>query len=251
MSWIMPFPEKAITGEYGTMSEFRRKRGMQAHSGTDWSPAGSNKGKTAIPAVARGTVKLAQWSNVLGWVLVQTAMDKDKQVWYIGYCHLSCKKCGVNCKGGHDASVALDLKIGDKVNAGDPVGIMGNTGSASSGVHLHATASKKIKGVFGVTADKADLKKLILANQGAAPAKNVAPKAEAPKVEQPKPAPAAAAVPAPKTTEETPLFHKVAPGEYLAKIALRYKVSVSELAKLNNIQDVNRISVGQMIRLRK
>lgn len=251
MSWIMPFPEKAITGEYGTMSEFRRKRGMQAHSGTDWSPAGSNKGKTAIPAVARGTVKLAQWSNVLGWVLVQTAMDKDKQVWYIGYCHLSCKKCGVNCKGGHDASVALDLKIGDKVNAGDSVGIMGNTGSASSGVHLHATASKKIKGVFGITADKADLKKLILANQGAAPAKSAAPAA-------PKPAPVAEpvkpavqpAVPAAATTE-TPLFHKVAPGEYLAKIALKYKVSVSELAKLNNIQDVNRISVGQMIRLRK
>ena len=164
MAWLMPFPEKAITGEYGTMSEFRRKNNMQAHSGTDWAPAGSNKGKTAIPAIARGTIRLVQWSNVLGWVVVQTAMDKNKQLWYIGYCHVKCNKCGIDCKGKHGAAEAVTLKVGDRVNAGDPVAFIGNTGSASSGAHLHATASRQLKGVFGPTSVKVDLKKLIKEN---------------------------------------------------------------------------------------
>jgi murein DD-endopeptidase MepM/ murein hydrolase activator NlpD len=75
----LPFSAKSITGVYGSMSDFRRKNKMQAHSGTDFAPAGSSKGKTAIPAVADGTVKLVQWSNVLGWVLVQSVYDVKKK----------------------------------------------------------------------------------------------------------------------------------------------------------------------------
>jgi murein DD-endopeptidase MepM/ murein hydrolase activator NlpD len=259
MSWIMPFPEKAITGEFGTMSEFRRKNNMQAHSGTDWAPAGSNKGKTSIPAITRGTIRLVQWSNVLGWVLVQTAMDKDRNLWYIGYCHLACNKCGVNCKGGHDASIAITRKVGDKVNAGDSVGIMGNTGSASSGVHLHATLGKQLRDVFGPTSAKSDLKKAILANQGAAPK----PKAAAP---APVPAPVAAPrpvapVPA-KPVNQVPAkpvtpavakttFHKVRPGETLARIAAQYSTTVDKLVADNGIRNANLIQVGQMIRIEK
>ena len=199
MSWVMPFSEKFITGEYGTLSAFRRKKKMQPHSGTDWAPAGSNKGKTLIPAIADGTIKLVQWSNVLGWVVVQTAADKDGKIWHIGYCHLACKKCGINCKGSHGPEIAFSVKVGDKVTAGDVShGLtIGNTGSASSGCHLHATASKAVKGVFGVTTDKVDLKKLILANGATVAAKvdkktakaiikGEAPKAE-PKAEEPKP----------------------------------------------------------------
>lgn len=244
----MPFPEKAITGEFGTMSEFRRKRKMQAHSGTDWSPAGSNKGKTPIPAVARGTIRLVQFSRILGWVVVQTAMDKDRKIWYIGYAHVKCNKHGVNCKGGHNSSQAVTLKVGDKVKAGDTIAIMGNTGAASSGVHLHGTAGKTVKAVFGPTSIKSDLKKLIKANQGAAPK----PKPVAPAV-PPKPVkavpekPVIRAAPAP----EAPMFHKVVSGDTLGRIALMYRATISELAALNNIQDVNKISVGQMIRLRK
>ena len=165
MSWIMPFPEKAITGEYGTMSEFRRKNGMQAHSGTDWAPAGSNKGKTAIPAVAKGTIKLIQWSNVLGWVIVQSAMDKNKQLWYIGYCHVACGTHGIDCKGPAVKCVSpVKKKVGDKLEAGATVAFIGNTGSASSGAHLHATLGKKLKDVFGPTSAKSDLKKAIKEN---------------------------------------------------------------------------------------
>lgn len=252
MSWIMPFPEKAITGEYGTMSDFRRKNKMQAHSGTDWAPAGSNKGKTAIPAIASGTIKLVQWSNVLGWVVVQSAMDKDKKVKYIGYCHLACNKCGINCKGNHDSNVAITLKVGDKVKAGDPVATLGNTGSASSGAHLHATLSDRLKGVFGMTADKQDLKKAILANQGAAPAKPAAPKPVA-QPATPAPTPVAKDLPKPAPTPAAPrkVFYQVKAGDYLAKIASDNDTTVDALIELNGIKDPNKISIGQMIRLVK
>ena len=151
----LPFPESTITGHYGTMSAYRKKHGLQPHSGTDFAPKGSNKGKTAIPAVGKGTVQFVKWSNVLGWVLVQTIWDaKKRKAKYVGYCHLSCNKCGINCRGGHDASLALSLTANQKVAEGQTIGIMGNTGSATSGVHLHLTLSDKERGVFGITADK-------------------------------------------------------------------------------------------------
>jgi murein DD-endopeptidase MepM/ murein hydrolase activator NlpD len=172
----MPFPEKTITGEYGTLSAYRRKMKMQPHSGTDWAPPGSNRGKTLIPAIADGTIRLVQWSAVLGWVVVQTAASKDGKIWFIGYCHLACKKCGINCKGAHGPEIALSVKVGDKVTAGDVSHGMtiGNTGNASSGAHLHATLGKAVKDVFGPTTAKSDLKKAILANGGGA----VAPKVD-------------------------------------------------------------------------
>ena len=151
----LPFPESTITGHYGTMSAYRKKHGLQPHSGTDFAPTGSNKGKTEIPAVAKGTVKFVQFSKVLGWVLVQTVWDiKTKKVKYVGYCHLKCNTHGINCSSSHDPKLALALSAGEKVAEGQAIGICGNTGSASSGVHLHLTLSDKERGVFGVTADK-------------------------------------------------------------------------------------------------
>jgi murein DD-endopeptidase MepM/ murein hydrolase activator NlpD len=148
--WRLPYDDRFITGHYGTMSDFRRRNGMQPHSGTDWArPRG-----TRIPAIAKGTVRLIQFSRVLGWVLVQTAMDKDGKVWYIGYCHMDNKP---------------GYKVGDKLAKSQTVGMIGNSGM-SSGPHLHATASKTLKGVFGVTSAKVDLYKLILENtKGTAP----------------------------------------------------------------------------------
>jgi len=143
----LPFPVSTVTGVYGSMSDFRRKNKMQAHSGTDFAPPGSNKGKTAIPAVADGTVKLVQWSNVLGWVLVQSVYDvKKKKTAYVGYCHLKDEPT---------------LKVGAKLKEGDSIGIMGTSGSASSGIHLHLTISWTVKGVFGATADKFDFVKWV------------------------------------------------------------------------------------------
>jgi murein DD-endopeptidase MepM/ murein hydrolase activator NlpD len=162
MGWVKPFSDKVITGEYGTMSEFRRKNNMQAHSGTDWAPGA----KKPIPAIANGTVKLVQWSNVLGWVVVQSAMTKARKVVHIGYCHLACDKHGSNCKGpAVKCTVPFKVAVGQKVEAGKPFGVkVGNTGNASSGDHLHATLGKGVKDVFGPTSVKQDLKKAIEEN---------------------------------------------------------------------------------------
>lgn len=142
--WRFPYADKYITAHYGTLSDFRRRNGMQPHSGTDWArPRG-----TRIPAIAKGTVRLIQYSKVLGWVLVQTAMDKDGVIWYLGYCHMDNKP---------------GYEIGSKLVKGQTVGLVGNSGK-SSGPHLHATASRKLKGVFGATSQKTDLYKLISAN---------------------------------------------------------------------------------------
>lgn len=136
-----PFEPKFITGRFGTLSEFRRKNGMQPHSGVDWAkPEG-----TPIPAVANGTIVLQQWSDVLGNVSVQRVMGKDGDLYYLGYCHLA--------KPG--------LPVGTKVKEGETVGLIGGgkkfpSGSASSGGHLHLTVSKEIKGVFGPTSVKQD-----------------------------------------------------------------------------------------------
>jgi len=164
-NWILPFPDAKITGHYGTLSEYRKAKGMQPHSGTDWAmPSG-----TLIPAIADGEIKLIQWSNVLGWVVVQTAKDNKGQLWYIGYCHLTCSQHKDKCTGNHESPLSK-AKVGDKVTVGQRYLRLGNTGSASTGAHLHATASKTVKGVFGVTSAKVDLYKLIQSNaQGPAP----------------------------------------------------------------------------------
>jgi murein DD-endopeptidase MepM/ murein hydrolase activator NlpD len=155
--WRLPFDDKFITGHYGTLSDFRKARNMQAHSGTDWArPIG-----TRIPAIAKGTIRLIQFSKVLGWVVVQTAMDKDGVIWYLGYCHMD------NRPG---------YEVGQILAKGQTVGLIGNTGM-SSGPHLHATASLTLKGVFAETSKKVDLYKLILANTKGPEAKQENPKA--------------------------------------------------------------------------
>lgn len=157
--WRFPYDDKFITGHYGTLSDFRKARGMQPHSGTDWArPKG-----TRIPAIAKGTVQLVQYSKVLGWVLVQSAMDKDGVIWYLGYCHMDSKP---------------GYEVGAKLAKGQTVGLIGNSG-VSSGPHLHATASRTLKGVFGATSAKVDLYKLIQANTKGAQTEQANPETQA------------------------------------------------------------------------
>lgn len=132
----LPFHFSKITGRFGTLSEYRRKNGMQPHSGVDFAmPEG-----TPIPAIAKGTIVLQQFSKVLGNVSVQRIMSKEGEIYFVGYCHLA--------KPG--------LAVGRKVAQGEIIGLVGNTGSASTGAHLHMTVSKELKGVFGPTSVKID-----------------------------------------------------------------------------------------------
>lgn len=182
-NWILPFPDSTITGHYGTMSEYRRRNKMQPHSGTDWGV----KSGTYIPAITDGTVKLIQYSSVLGWVVVQTGWDNiKKRTKYIGYCHLNCSFHGANCKGPKQGckTPLKSTKVGDKVKAGQKYLKSGNSGSASSGPHLHATLGNSLKSVFGATRAKQDLHAFIQ-EQAKFVAKEQANQ-EAPKVVLPK-----------------------------------------------------------------
>ena len=125
---------------------------MQPHSGLDFGVPE----RTAIPALANGTITLQQFSKVLGNVTELRVMAYDpsgdktkKEIFYVGYSHLR----------------AEGLDVGTKVKEGDTIGFVGNTGSASSGAHLHLTVSKQHKGVFGPTNVKIDPIEFIKANK--------------------------------------------------------------------------------------
>lgn len=119
MTYVLPFPESKIPkgGDFGNQEAPR----TNAHRGVDFAmPAG-----TPIKSATDGEVVLDKWSDVLGWVLVVRC--PRGVTW--GYCHLR-----ENSK----------LNIGDKVVAGETVvGLVGNTGSASRGAHLHMTCGGK------------------------------------------------------------------------------------------------------------
>ena len=131
MTWRHPFNKKTITSRFGA-TENR----PNAHRGLDYAP----RERTPIPAVTAGTVKLVQWSDVLGWVLVQTGWDAiNKKTVFIGYCHLFAEP---------------KLKPGAKLEIGQEIGRVGNTGNASRGAHLHLTIGPTAKSVFaGVVVD--------------------------------------------------------------------------------------------------
>lgn len=131
MSWRHPFNKKTITSRFGA-TENR----PNTHRGLDYAP----RAGTTIPAASAGTIKLVQWSDILGWVVVQSAWDHiNKKTVFIGYCHLKDKPT---------------LKVGDKIAMSDPIGRCGNTGSASRGAHLHLTIGPTAKSVFaGVVFD--------------------------------------------------------------------------------------------------
>lgn len=126
-----PFPKSTITSRYG-VTEGRKT----AHRGLDYAVA-----KNAwVPASAPGEVMLNAWSDVLGWVLVQSVWDSvNKKVVYAGYSHLKRRS---------------PHKVGSRITEGQGIGIQGNTGSASRGDHLHFTVGPTVKHVFiGVTFD--------------------------------------------------------------------------------------------------
>ena len=136
--WQHPFPESTITSRFGSMA-----RRLTPHRGTDYAPGA----KDLIPAVTDGECVAVQWSNILGWI--QKASTNKH---YIGYCHLSCNRHGVNCKGPSqhpDGSTCMvRLKPGDKLKKGQAAGRVGNTGSASRGSHCHLTLGTSLKSPF-------------------------------------------------------------------------------------------------------
>ena len=116
-----PFATTAIPkgGEFGNFDAPRSNR----HRGVDFAVAGG----TPIPSATHGEVAVNTFTTVLGNVIV----IKDAKGVYWGYCHLR---------------EASKLTVGTKVHCGDIIGLVGNTGSASRGAHLHFTCSTDING---------------------------------------------------------------------------------------------------------
>lgn len=176
---VLPFPESKVPkgGEFGNTILFDGTKRSNPHRGTDFSvPAG-----TPIKSATSGVVTLNKESAILGWVVVV----KDPKNVYWGYCHL--RQPGA--------------RVGMKVVAGETViGLVGNTGSASHGAHLHWTCSAEPEGVFAgkVVDPLAGLKARIAKETAAKPA--AAPVVVEPVVE----APVAAEAPAETPAEPVP-----------------------------------------------
>jgi len=125
MAWRHPYNKNLITSRFGVTANR-----TSPHRGLDYAP----KEGTRIPAASKGTIQLSQRSDVLGWVVVQSAWDHAKsRTVYVGYSHLKEKS---------------HLAIGTQIEIGQTVGAVGNTGSASRGAHLHLTIGSTIKSVF-------------------------------------------------------------------------------------------------------
>lgn len=164
---VLPFPESKIPagGEFGNRAAPR----TNPHRGVDFAVAAG----TPIKSATVGKVVVSKWNTVLGNVVV---VEDHKGVFW-GYSHLR----------------SAGAKVGTECVAGETViGVVGNTGSASRGAHLHWTCSPKIDGYsMGQVVDPlAGLKKRIAAEAAAAP--KPAPKPVEKVAEEPVDAPVAA-----------------------------------------------------------
>lgn len=121
MAWRYPLDKFKLGTAFGVKDAAH----PNGHRGDDYNgfPAG-----TKLRAVNDGTIVLSVYSKVLGNVVVLKVGLR-----FFGYCHMLAP---------------TNLKIGAQVKSGDVIGLAGTTGSASSGVHLHLTASFTKNGVF-------------------------------------------------------------------------------------------------------
>lgn len=126
MSLAPPFPSSYWADPFGDWPQWRKDAGLGPHRGLDMN--GLPKG-TPIPASGRGRVtwrtNLADPETTeLGHRIVVFYPEANV---YLGYSHL------------HESP---SLNVGDEVALGQTVGLLGNSGTASTGAHLHLTASR-------------------------------------------------------------------------------------------------------------
>jgi len=133
-TWRHPINPKLVGDLFGDHEPPR----TSPHRGVDYRGGD----KSLIANIVDATVVDIKYNSCLGWVCNTKVKGAS---WYISYCHLHCAKHGSNCDGsGHsDGSTCMkNLKVGDKIKTGQPVGRIGNTGTCSRGSHLHATLGK-------------------------------------------------------------------------------------------------------------
>jgi murein DD-endopeptidase MepM/ murein hydrolase activator NlpD len=125
-----PGKPSRISDKFGTHGETRKKLGLGPHRGLDYSVQSG----TPLLAIGSGRVKNIGETSVLGHFIEISApvIVKGKlEVKIFGYYHLL-----------EDQSAYW--KVGDPVKGGEVLCKSGNSGSASSGPHLHLMAGDKI-----------------------------------------------------------------------------------------------------------
>lgn len=121
MTWIEPFPKNKRGDEFGNLAPYRNGR---PHRGLDWSV----KEGSVIKAIATGRVIENAWSDGLGWYLIHSA---EKGKLFVIYAHLKEQS---------------KLEVDQVIRAGeDIIGKVGNTGSFTTGAHLHLSVAKDRK----------------------------------------------------------------------------------------------------------
>lgn len=110
--------QSPLNGWYSITSPFGNREGEYEgmHTGIDLVSSDKN-----IYAAGKGVVTRSNVETEGGNVIEITHTDRSGREYVTQYAHLSVR--GVN--------------VGDVVNAGDVIGVMGDTGTMASGVHLH------------------------------------------------------------------------------------------------------------------
>jgi len=144
MTWRHPIDEVRITDYYGDNKPPR----TSPHRGTDYL----TEKKGLVRAVNDAKVVDIYYTKCLGWVC---AIEIDGSDWVVSYCHLNCAQHGTECRGHSNETTCMkNLKIGDKVSSGQPVGRQGNSGTCSRGDHLHLVLGQsKRSAISGKTWD--------------------------------------------------------------------------------------------------
>lgn len=117
-----------ITQGFGVNAAFYEQFGIDGHDALDFAGAFAGE-KVPCYACYDGEITAMGWSpyGYGNFIRLMTAPDGDGNLRELLYAHLD--------------SFEPDLKIGDRVFQGDPVGIIGSTGN-STGVHLHLAMRK-------------------------------------------------------------------------------------------------------------
>jgi murein DD-endopeptidase MepM/ murein hydrolase activator NlpD len=148
----------------------------------------------------------------------------------------------------HMGDGTIKVKVGQKVEAGTPLGKMASTGM-STGKHLHWELHKGKKYEWSATGVNfiepvAFFDALIKLEAIKGTAQDATP-ADAPVA----PAPVHSKAPVAKATAAAGSTYTVVSGDNLTRIASRYGTTVAALVKLNGIKNANLINVGQVLKL--
>lgn len=124
-----PADHKKIGARFGELSETRKSLGLGPHRGLDFKlPVG-----TPLKAIGNGSVVLVGESKVLGYrVEIRCFVVKDG------------KRVAKVFSYDHLREIPKGMKVGDRVKGGETICFSGNSGSASSGPHLHMMAGDKV-----------------------------------------------------------------------------------------------------------